>query len=127
MNGKILHFNEDSEFFIDEGCHIVEMLQSDTDQEVSIARARLEPGRTTRWHCLYSITERYVILAGQGRVEIGNLKAQTVSIGDVVFIPPGCRQRITNTGNDDLLFLAICSPPFTPKSYTDLDDEPLSV
>ena len=95
MKGKIIHFQQQAEFFMEEGCHIVEMLQSDTDQEISIARARLEPGKTTRWHCLDSTTERYVILVGQGRVEIGSMPPSKVGTGDVVIIPPGCRQRIT--------------------------------
>ncbi|MEN8178583.1 MAG: hypothetical protein ABFS39_08160 [Pseudomonadota bacterium] len=37
------------------------------------------------------MTERYVILEGQGEVELGGLKSQRVNPGDVVLIPPGCR------------------------------------
>ena len=37
-------------------------------------------------------------------------------------IPAGCRQRITNTGRDDLVFLALCTPRFVPASYEDLED-----
>jgi mannose-6-phosphate isomerase-like protein (cupin superfamily) len=61
--------------------------------------------------------ERYVILEGHGLVEVGDLAPQEVGPGDVVLIPPSCRQRIANTGRADLIFLAICSPRFEPRAY----------
>jgi oxalate decarboxylase/phosphoglucose isomerase-like protein (cupin superfamily) len=33
-----------------------------------------------------------------------------------------CPQRITNTGAEDLVFLAICSPRFSQDVYEDIDD-----
>ncbi len=93
------------------------------DAEISIARARVEPGNTTRWHRLKQTSERYVILSGQGRVEIGDLPACDLVYGDVAYIPPDCRQRITNTGKSDLVFLAICSPPFLTENYIDIAEE----
>jgi mannose-6-phosphate isomerase-like protein (cupin superfamily) len=39
----------------------------------------------------------------------------------VVLIPPAGRQRITNCGAGDLLFLAICTPPFQPENYEDIE------
>lgn len=122
MNATIKPFRPATEHVIDEGCHIVEMLQADDDPLLSIARARVEPGATTRWHRLAGTSERYVISAGQGLVEIGELAPQAVGPGDVVLIPPGCRQRITNTGPGDLLFLAICTPPFQAANYQDVED-----
>jgi oxalate decarboxylase/phosphoglucose isomerase-like protein (cupin superfamily) len=57
-------------------------------------------------------------------VAIGELPPQEVAAGDIVFIPPMCRQRITNIGNEDLIFLAICSPRFSQDVYEDIDDVP---
>ena len=111
------------EYFFEEGCHITEWWNSPEDDQVSIARARVEPGMTTRWHRLRETTERYVMLEGQGRVEIGVLVPQTVTTGDVVVIPPGVRQRIANTGDGDLVFLAICTPRFAPGCYEDVEPE----
>ncbi|HMS81746.1 MAG TPA: hypothetical protein PKC20_19920 [Burkholderiaceae bacterium] len=37
-------------------------------------------------------------------------------------LPPMCRQRIANTGETDLLFLAICTPRFEPGCYESLED-----
>ena len=67
--------------------------------------------------------ERYVIQAGQGEVEVGELAARGVGPGDVVLIPPGVRQRIVNTGTTDLVFLAICSPRFLPEHYVDIEEQ----
>ncbi len=89
---------------------------------MSIARARVEPGVTTRWRRVVDTLERYVILDGIGRMEIGDLPPQEVQAGDVVMIPPSVRQRIANTGMSDLVFLAICTPRFKPESYQDADD-----
>lgn len=114
----------DEEFYTSEGCHITEISNSTDDPEVSIARARLDPGMTTRWHRLHGTAERYVILQGRGCVEIGSLHPQEVNIGDVVLIPPMCRQRISNIGTEALVFLAICTPRFTNDAYEDINDNP---
>jgi mannose-6-phosphate isomerase-like protein (cupin superfamily) len=92
------------------------------DPDVSIVRARVEPGVTTRWHRLKGTYERYFIISGMGLVEVGKQPPQEVTAGDIVLIPPMCRQRITNIGKDDLIFLAICSPRFLRDVYEDLDD-----
>ena len=108
------------EFYISEGCFITEWSNTSEDPAMSIARARVPPGITTRWHRLAGTTERYVILQGEGRVEVGDLGAKAVGPGDVVLIPPACRQRITNIGKTDLVFLAICTPRFTNQAYKEL-------
>jgi mannose-6-phosphate isomerase-like protein (cupin superfamily) len=63
-----------------------------------------------------------VIISGKGLVEVGKLPPQEVTAGDLVLIPPMCPQRITNIGSDDLIFLAICSPCFSPDVYEDIED-----
>lgn len=114
---------EEREYFFEEGCHILEIGNSPEDPDVSVARARVEPGMKTRWHCLRDTTERYVIVCGQGLVDIGELGPRPVGPGDFALIPAGVRQRITNTGSRDLVFLAICSPRFQPGNYEDLELE----
>ncbi len=121
MEEKIKRADPENEFYIDEGCFILELCNAPEDPELSIARARVEPGKTTRWHRLKGTTERYVILEGEGRVEVGSLPPQRVKPGDFVLIPPMVRQRITNIGRQDLIFLAICTPPFTPQIYEDIE------
>ena len=54
---------------------------------------------------------------------MGGQTAQPVGPGDVVIIPAQCAQRITNVGEADLVFLAICTPRFVSDAYEDIDDE----
>ena len=126
MPAKIKRQDLAQEYFFAEGCFITEISNSDDDPALPIARARLEPGRRTRCHRLAGTVERYVILAGRGEVEVGDLGPQPVSVGDVVIIPPRCRQRIHNPGPEDLLFLAICTPRFTEEVYEDIDHSPMT-
>ncbi len=122
MKETILKQNLDTEFFISEQCYITELSNSANDPEVSIARARVKPGVTTHWHRLNGVTERYYIISGEGQVEVGRLAKQKVNPGDVILIPPMCRQRISNTGSEDLIFLAICSPRFSVDRYEDIEE-----
>jgi len=104
-----------------ERCHITEIANDDSDERVSIARARVEPGVTTAWHRLDGIDERYLVVSGNGRVQLGASDPLDVEPGDVVRIPAGEPQRIANTGDDDLVFFAICSPRFRPDCYIGLE------
>jgi mannose-6-phosphate isomerase-like protein (cupin superfamily) len=121
MKVRIKRFDPYAEYLTQELCHINELANTADDPHVSVARARVAPGLTTHWHRLAATTERYVILEGRGKVEVGEAPPQEVGPGDVVLIPPLCPQRITNVGSSDLLFLAICSPRFRPDAYEDLE------
>jgi len=109
------------EFLTPEGCYIVETYNQPEDGLMSIARARVKQGVTTAWHSLDGIVERYIIAEGSGRVEVGNLPASDVAAGDVVIIPSGVRQRITNTGDSDLIFYCVCTPRFQPPAYRSIE------
>lgn len=121
MKATIKHQDLGEEFFTSEQCFITELSNSSDDPDVSIARARVLPGVTTNWHRLNDTTERYYIVTGSARVDIGELPPHIVNPGDVIIIPPMCRQRITNIGSQDLIFLAICSPRFTDAVYEDIE------
>ena len=85
----MIHFRPDetAEYFFDEGCHILEVLNDPADPECSIVRARVEPGVTTDWHWLVDTWERYVILDGKGIAGVGE-ESLSVGPGDIVLIPP---------------------------------------
>jgi mannose-6-phosphate isomerase-like protein (cupin superfamily) len=125
MREEIRRMNPEAEFHTPELCFVNELSNSDADPDASIARVRVPPGVTTRWHRLKATAERYVMLSGNGTVEVGDLPTQDVSVGDVVLIPPGCLQRITNRGAEDLIFLAVCTPRFRPENYEEIDPEPM--
>ncbi len=117
MAGLIKKFDASSEYYFREGCFITELLNSTDDEVLSVAKARVEPGVTTSWHRLTGTTERYIILEGQGEVEVGDIPPTRVSAGDVVVIPQDVAQRIRNVGEEDLVFFAICTPRFCPENY----------
>lgn len=124
MHIHIVHPDPALEYAFVEGCSILECWNDPDDPQASIARARVAPGVTTRWHALVGVTERYLIVSGTGQVDIGDAAPAAVRAGDVVVIPAGVRQRIGNTGTDDLLFYAICTPRFTPACYAAADRAP---
>jgi len=117
----ISYYDPESEFCTPEHCHIVEIHNMPEDESCSIARARVEPGVTTQLHALRGTTERYVILSGAGRVEVAGQEPVELRALDVVTIPAGESQRISNDGMEDLVFLCVCTPRFKPESYVNLE------
>ena len=114
MKPKIVKVNSLNEVSTPERCSVAENYSS---EEVSIAQARVKPGITTIAHHLNGVNEYYLITSGEGQVDVGDLKPVKVSAGDVVIIPAGNSQRITNIGKTDLVFFCICTPRFTADCY----------
>ncbi len=112
--------DEADEFMTDENVFILESWRSPADPSLSIARARLAPGATSVPHVLVGTAERYVIIEGQGSLELAGLGRRPVGPGDVVFFPPDRPQTITNVGDTDLVLYAICTPPFDAGNYREL-------
>jgi len=119
--GSVEHFRPHTEFLTGERCHIVELHNIPADAGCSVARARVEPGVATRLHCVRDTVERYVILEGAGSMEVDGEPPVAVGPLDVVTIPAGVPQRITNTGDRDLVFLCICTPRFEARNYLELE------
>ncbi len=119
---NVEHFGTHGEFYTDERCYITELHNTDADEDCSIARARVEPGVTTRLHRLEGTIERYVILEGTAEVVVGDAAPVEAGVLDVVNIPAGSEQCITNTGEGDLVFLCICTPRFRQQNYIVLDE-----
>jgi mannose-6-phosphate isomerase-like protein (cupin superfamily) len=117
MQPEIRRADASKEFPTQENCFILEVSNDAGDPDVSIARARVRPGVATTSHRLKGIVERYIVVRGKGRVEVGTLPPTIVSEGDVVRIPANVPQRITNVGDEDLVFFCICTPRFTPSAY----------
>lgn len=122
--GPVFSPDESREYWFQEGCHVLELLNDPVDEEASVARARVPAGSTTRWHRLRGTWERYVIQSGAGEVSVGRHRPRAVGPGDVVLIPPMTAQRIHNPGPEPLEFLAICTPRFDPDNYIEDPDSP---
>jgi len=52
----------------------------------------------------------YYFLEGTGLVEYGE-ERHIVAPGTVMFVPPGVRHAVENTGQQDLVFIVATSPP----------------
>jgi len=111
---------ESEEYFFREGCYILELWNDDVDPELSIARARVEPGVSTTLHELHETTERYLVLSGSGIFRSGEQRID-LAPGKVVVIPADAPQSVFNNGSDDLVFLAFCTPRFRPENYRESD------
>jgi mannose-6-phosphate isomerase-like protein (cupin superfamily) len=103
-----------------ERCAIRELLNDPSDPAASLAEATVPSGVITERHAL-SVSERYVITSGEGRVELDG-DWTPVKAGDAVLIPAGTPQRIENTGGAPLVFLCLCTPRFTPEAYESLEE-----
>ncbi len=121
MQAGVKRPDETAEYFTEERCHILELSNSADDVDASIARARVAPGATTAWHRVRNTVERYLIVEGTGRVEIGDYLIEIVRPGDLVVIPADEPQRITNTGDSMLTFVCICTPRFDWSNYDRLE------
>ena len=121
MQPKIVRANQPHEYLTPERCYIAE---NHSDPTVSIARATIKPGITTKAHHLKDgVQEIYIITSGKGIVKIGNLDPAEVTVGDVVVIPPLTSQKVTNMGSTDLIFYCVCTPRFTETCYVDEEPE----
>ena len=108
------------EVWTEERCWITELLNDDRVPDVSLARCRVEPGVTTQLHRL-SVREWYVVAQGRGMMRVGDREPWPIGPGDVVEIPAGTAQQVTNTGAGDLVFQCVCLPGFTPDCYESLE------
>jgi mannose-6-phosphate isomerase-like protein (cupin superfamily) len=116
LNPKIIKDQDLQQTPTPERCTIAENYSTPA---VSIAKATVKPKTQTVTHHLKDVDEIYIITAGKGIVEVGALKPTEVGLGDVVVIPRGVSQRITNTEKADLVFYCVCTPRFTAECYVD--------
>jgi mannose-6-phosphate isomerase-like protein (cupin superfamily) len=108
------------EVWTEERCYIAELVNEAAWPEFSLARCRVEPGVTTQLHAL-TVHEVYLIRQGAGLMQVGNQEPFAVGPGDSVTIPKQVAQRITNTGDTDLVFDCVCTPRFSSDGYTPLE------
>jgi mannose-6-phosphate isomerase-like protein (cupin superfamily) len=99
------------EFTADDGSILRELLhpeKADLQIRYSLACAKVAAGQKTKPHKLKSC-EVYYITAGSGLMHIDK-KSFEAGPESAIYIPPGARQYIENTGDSDLEFLCIVEP-----------------
>jgi mannose-6-phosphate isomerase-like protein (cupin superfamily) len=86
----------------------------------SLAQIVLPPNNQSGKHYHPIAEESYYILSGTGQLEMDG-KTITMKAGDTVAILPNNVHQIRNEGTEDLVFLAICVPAWTPDNSVFLD------
>ena len=74
----------------------------------SLAHGTLGPGLRSKWHVLAS-SEVYYFLAGEGQFTVDD-EVTRVEAGTTLYVPPGSRQSLENTGNANIEFLCLVDP-----------------
>ncbi len=122
MTEPIVRAASSEEIWTSERCYIRELVNHESIPEYSLAESRVEPGVTTQLHSL-EVREWYVIMQGTGLMEIDGGAQFAVGPGDSYEIPAGISQRITNTGDTDILLQCVCIPRFTIDCYKSLGND----
>ena len=77
----------------------------------SLAHVTLPPGKSSEAHYHRESEETYYVLQGRGWMEIDGDEFP-LEPGQALLIEPGEVHKISNHGESDLEFLAVCSPPW---------------
>ncbi len=107
-------YDEAEPFTTKDGSTIRELIHPDRHGpgRQSLAEARVAVGGHTRRHLHRVSEEIYHITAGRGRMLLGRERFE-VEAGDSVRIPPGMVHAIENIGEEELVLLCLCSPPYS--------------
>ena len=87
-------------------------LSNSTVKNLSLAQATVSSGSRTYPHLHTQSEEIYYLLQGRGKIYIEG-ESREVARFDAILIPSGARHYIENIGQEDLIFLCLCSPPYT--------------
>ena len=78
----------------------------------SLAEATVPAGGETLAHLHRTSEELYLFTAGAGRIRVGD-ETREVTAGDCVVLAPGTIHKLWNTGDEPLVLLCCCAPPYT--------------
>ena len=97
-----------------DGAIIRELMHPDVDgnSNQSLAEATVPAATATILHQHQSSEEIYHIIAGKGRMILGE-ESFEVTVGDTICIPPGTFHQLENTGQTELRLLCCCAPPYS--------------
>lgn len=70
------------------------------------AEITVEPGCSIGYHVHNQESETYFVLSGEGEYD-DNGTTRTVKKGDVTYTPDGCGHALKNTGDQNLVFMAL--------------------
>jgi mannose-6-phosphate isomerase-like protein (cupin superfamily) len=110
---RIDRLDQQEPFITADGSSIREVagVPSGNAVQQSLAEATVPVAGETVEHYHPIAEEIYHLLAGSGRLRLGDDVAD-VAAGDTIVIPPGVRHKLWNTGTEPLVLLCCCSPPY---------------
>jgi mannose-6-phosphate isomerase-like protein (cupin superfamily) len=91
----------------------------------SLAYVVIPPGKSSLLHWHPIAEESYYVLRGTGRFVLAD-EERILLPGEAVVIPPTKSHQISNSGDTDLEFLAVCVPAWEPANsvYPDTESNP---
>lgn len=89
----------------------------------SLAEARIPPGETTALHRHLRSEELYHVSGGRGLMTLGSTRFP-IRAGDTVCIAPGTPHQVHNRGDEPLVILCCCTPPYSHDDTELLADRP---
>lgn len=119
---KRTHYNDITSYTTKDGSLIRELMHPDIHGNLkqSLAEATVPVGVKTRQHLHLNTEEIYHISSGSGRMTLDD-EVFEVSAGDTICISPCTSHCIENIGNDDLIILCSCTPPYSHEDTQLLD------
>jgi len=88
----------------------------------SLAEVNIQPGNKSSKHFHKHSEESYLILSGEAIVEINNSMYQLLP-GEAVLLEPLDVHQISNQSDQDLVFLAVCVPAWSPDDSFDIEED----
>ena len=115
MSDALFKRTEDcAEIVAADDCRLRELVHPDRDSAdvpYSLAVAYVEPGASTATHRLTEEDELYYFVEGSGSMRVAD-RTYEVAAGDMIVVPRGRSQALTNTGSERLRWLNVVSPPW---------------
>ncbi len=86
------------------------------DRQFSIANIVIKPGTLSERHVHHASEEAYIVTRGSASM-IVNGETFTIGAGDVIVIVPGDVHEVFTGPGEELEFLAITIPAYTPDDF----------
>lgn len=87
----------------------------------SLAKVSILPGNASLKHFHKYSEESYLILSGEATLEINNAMYKLIP-GEAVLIEPSDVHQISNRGDIELIFIAVCVPAWSPDDSFDIKE-----
>jgi mannose-6-phosphate isomerase-like protein (cupin superfamily) len=107
-------YSEINPYITRDGSEIRELMHPEQhgSRNQSFAEARVPAGGNTLLHLHHNSEEIYHITAGEGWMTLGD-EAFAIALGDTICIAPCTPHCVENRGEETLVILCCCAPPYS--------------